>query len=96
MQDEKRVELLTASVLWLWEPLRKDEPFDFGDEDYLRRGLGLMGELMRRRYTRGMPVFVWMNRTFYGLRALCYTLRARVNLSRIDVEETERLGLEPA
>ncbi len=96
MKNEARYALALASVRWLMEPLQRDEPFDFGDEDYLRRGLESMGELIRRRYTRSMPIFVWMNRTFYGLRAICYSLRARVNLWRIDDEETKRAGIEPA
>ena len=73
--------------------MRADEPFDFGRPEYLQRGIELMGELVRRRYTRTMPIFTWLNRVFYGVRALAYLLQARVNLKRIDAEEAARAGL---
>ncbi len=92
MEDEERYQLTVDMCEWLWEAMRRDEPFDFGQEDYLRRGLRLFGELVRRRYTRAEPMLTWMNRTFIGLRALLYLLRARANLSRIEAEETERAG----
>ena len=91
MQDEDRVGLIISSCEWYWEPLQKDEPFDFGQEDYLRRGLEIMSELVRKRYTRSIPVYNWMNRTFMGLRALCYSLKAHVNLRRIDDQEAGRV-----
>ena len=92
MRDEVRYEKSAASCEWFWEAMREDAPFDFGDEDYLRRGLEIMGELIRRRYTKSLPVLTWMNRSFYGVRALLYLLRARVNLYRIDAEEAARAG----
>ncbi len=93
MRDEERVRLIASTCEWLWEPLRKDEPFDFGQEDYLRRGFAIMGELFRRRMLRSMPVFTWVNRTMYGVRGLAYRLRARVNMKRIGDQEMERAGL---
>jgi hypothetical protein len=92
MEDEERYRMSEASCDWFWEAMREDAPFDFGDEDYLRRGLEHMGLLIKRRYTRSLPVLTWMNRTFYGVRALLYLLRARVNLHRIDAEEAARAG----
>lgn len=90
MEDEERYRLTVSSCDWYWEPLQEDEPYDFGRDDYMQRGLEIMSELVRKRYTRTMPIFNWMNRTFIGVRALCYSLRARVNLRRIDDEEMVR------
>ena len=93
MADEERYEATARSCLWYWEPMRADEPFDFGRPEYLQRGIELMSELIRRRYTRTKPIFTWLNRVFYGVRALAYLLQARVNLKRIDAEEAARAGL---
>ena len=93
MADEERYELTAESCLWFWEPMRKDEPFDFGRAEYLQRGIELMSELVRRRYSRTMPIFVWLNRVFYGVRALAYLLQARVNLTRIDAQEAARADI---
>ena len=73
---------------WLWEPVRHDGPFDFGDPDYFRRGFDVIGEVMRRRYFRSLPVNIWIDRNFLGLRAMLYHLRARVNFGALLRQET--------
>jgi predicted unusual protein kinase regulating ubiquinone biosynthesis (AarF/ABC1/UbiB family) len=93
LADEERYELTVRSCEWLWAPMRRDEPFDFGDERYLEEGLSIMVQLIRRRYTKTDPIFTWMNRTLYGVRALAWQLRARINLTRINEEEIQRAGL---
>ena len=50
--DPERYDLTVRSVEWLWIPMRRDEPFDFGDEEYLRSGLELMAS-SSRSVTRG-------------------------------------------
>jgi hypothetical protein len=92
MKNQARYDLIVKFSEWYWEPLQRDEPFDFGQDDYLARGCDLMGQIIRRRFTRALPVYTWMNRTFFGLRALCFFLRAHVNLKRIDDEEAARAG----
>ena len=93
LEEEGRYELMESSCQWLWEPMRIDAPFDFGDEAHLQRGLDIVIELIRQGYTKTHPVFTWMNRTFYGIRALGLLLEARVNLGRINAEEVERAGI---
>ena len=73
---------------WLWEPVRHDGRFDFGDPDYFRRGFDVIGEVMRRRYFRSLPVNIWIDRNFLGLRAMLYHLRARVNFGALLRQET--------
>ena len=58
-------------------------PSTSGAPDYFRRGLETFGEIMRRRYIRTMPVNIWLDRNFFGLRALLFRLRARVDLGGI-------------
>lgn len=77
---------------WLWEPLRHSGPFDLGSQDYFPRGMRLLEAIFRSRFTRSLPVNTWINRTFLGVRALCYRLGARVDVSAINERE---LGTPP-
>lgn len=85
---EEWLTLLRDYCAWMWEPMQKDEPFDFGDPEYLRRGMHIYGEVLRRRYTRSQPVNTWLARCFIGARAMVYRLRARVNLKAILTAES--------
>jgi len=92
--DAERMRLLEEFVLWYWEPMaRGDEPFDFSDPEYIRRGMALFGETSRRRYTRSHPVNLYNARFLFGVRVLAHTMRARVHAGTIMREELERAGL---
>jgi predicted unusual protein kinase regulating ubiquinone biosynthesis (AarF/ABC1/UbiB family) len=95
MRGGKRVELLRASCDWLWEPMQTEGAFDFGDPEYMRRGIALTSEMVRRGYSRHMPMFTWMNRMLLGVRALAYQLRSRIEFKRINAEELAYAGFEP-
>jgi predicted unusual protein kinase regulating ubiquinone biosynthesis (AarF/ABC1/UbiB family) len=92
-QDEERFARTVAVVEWLWEPLRTDEEFDFGDPEYLRRGMQLSETLTRRGEIRHSPMVTWTNRLFFGLRAVALRLLGRANLKRINDEEVARAGI---
>jgi predicted unusual protein kinase regulating ubiquinone biosynthesis (AarF/ABC1/UbiB family) len=92
VKEGKRTAAFSAVLDWFWEPIRHDGEFEFDDE-YMKRGIELMTGLIRRRYTRTMPVSIWNNRLFYGYRALMYRLRPRINVKRLHAIELERAGL---
>lgn len=73
---------------WLWEPVRHQGPFDFGDPDYFRRGVGVMQEVLRAGHTRSRPVNTWFNRNYMGLRAMLCRLGARVDFGKLLRQET--------
>lgn len=73
---------------WQWEPWQVEDRFNFGDRDYLDRGIELLGTMMRRGYTRSKSVNTWVNRAFIGIRTILYRLDARINVRRILDEET--------
>ena len=68
---------------WVWEPLFHEGPFDFANPDYFQRGVALYGELVRRRYTRSLPVNMWLSKNFFGVRAMLAHLKARVDMGAI-------------
>ena len=92
MRDETRVGLIEESIRWMWEPLDA-EVFDFGDGAYLERGFEIYAEMVKRRITRHMPIFIWMNRMLFGVRALFYQLGARLPYRRLDAEERQAAGI---
>ena len=77
--DDVSPEELDATVEWVdwsWEPMVKEGPFDFGDSEYFGRGVKLITELVKNRYTRSKPINVWLTRSVYGLRAILTKLQA--------------------
>ena len=92
--DPERMRHLEAYARWHWEPMEVgDELFDFGDRDYIQRGMRLFGESSRRRYTRAHPVNLYNARHLYGARVLAFHMRARVRMGRIMDEELARAGI---
>ncbi len=85
---EEYIAFLEEFSHWWSDYMMIDQPFDFGDEDFLQRGIDLFAEMGRKRYYRSLPVNVWITRQLLGLRALAYRLRARINMKRIGDEET--------
>lgn len=75
---------------WLWAPMRTAGAFDFGDSDQYRRGVELYGEFIRRRWTRSQPVNVWLNKVFFGQRALLTRLGTRVRYGELMRAESAR------
>lgn len=89
--EKERLELMRRWCEWVWEPAAHEGPFDFGNPDYLRRGMNVYGELVKKRFYRSKPVNIWLARDFVGIRAMLYRLKARVDLkSVLDTETTVR------
>jgi hypothetical protein len=84
----ERLALMLAYSDWLWQPLRTDGPFDFGTPGHFEQGMRLYGEFIKRRWTRSQPINVWLNKAFFGVRAMLTHLEARVEYKRIMQEES--------
>jgi len=86
LANEEYLGLMNDAIRWMKEPIRHPGPFDFGDEEHLRRGLGWFGRLIAKRYTRSDPMFVYFHRSVFGLRSLLYRLGARVDFQTLPIE----------
>ncbi len=84
----ERLRMMREYCDWLWAPLRTDEPFDYGAPGQYRDGVRLYGEFVKRRWVRSRPVNVWLNKVFFGVRAMLTRLEARVAYGRIFREES--------
>jgi predicted unusual protein kinase regulating ubiquinone biosynthesis (AarF/ABC1/UbiB family) len=74
--SEERRKLMLEYTDWCWEPLRSEGPYDFSDPENFKRGARLYGEFIKRRYTRSLPVNVWLTKLFFGMRATFTNLKA--------------------
>jgi hypothetical protein len=71
------------------KPLFHTGAFNFGDAEHFKNSLEAFQEVVRKRYTAAHPVHVYLHRACFGLGALLFRLR-----SRVDVREIRRLELE--
>ena len=85
--NEEHVALMKESHSWMCEPLQKEGPFDFGNLEHLQRGINWFVGLTRKRYTRSHPMYIYFNRTVFGLRALLYRMRAQVDVRELHSQE---------
>lgn len=82
--------LAVDSIRWYWEPMWSREAFDFSSDAYQLRGLRSIAEMTRRGYTRSLPVFTWLQRAIYGVRAIYHALGARVDVRGLCLAESGR------
>jgi hypothetical protein len=74
---------------WFSELFRGPQPIDFGNPQRLRRGVENHAYLARKGYTKSHPMFVYQVRSGYGLAAVLYRLKARVDMFELGKEELE-------
>ena len=64
-------------------PVLTEGTFDFGDPAYLKESIAGLQEVVRKRYTAGNPIYVYLYRANFGLQALFLRLGCRLNLREI-------------
>jgi hypothetical protein len=74
------VRMMDESREWMMEPLRQPGPFDFGDGAHFQRGMDWFARVMRARQVRAHPMYVYWNRSVFGLMALLFRLGAQVDI----------------
>jgi aarF domain-containing kinase len=97
--EETDPEPLARSVefgRWMWRPYRHDGPFDFGDPGWMREGVGLYVAVGRARVaTPWLPANAFTARWYFGMGAMLYRLRARVDVRAINLRERVAAGWGP-
>ena len=96
IDDEKRYEegLRLSEQLsdWFWRCRYCGGEFDFGDEADFRRGVNLMIEIGRKRFTRGYPCQPLIARQTFGIRSILYRLKAKIDVKPIAEEDIALTG----
>jgi len=84
--------MMEESRDWMMEPMERPGPFDFGDETHFQRGLDWFSRTVRNRTTRANAMYVYWNRSVFGLKALLLRLRAQVDVT--EIVRQERLSMD--
>lgn len=87
---EDYVRMMEESLAWMMEPLREPGAFDFGDEGHFQRGVDWFTRVMRKRQVRAHPMYVYWNRSVFGVKAMLFRLRAQVDVHEIVRQERPR------
>ena len=85
--DADRLRLTDAYSQWSWGPFFNEGDFDFGNEADFKKGIDLVMEMARKRYSRARPCTPSLSRQQLGGRALLYQLKAKVNIRAISEQE---------
>ena len=89
-------EILSQNVAfgrWMWRPYLHDGPFDYGDPGYLREGVDRFTAIGRARITAPwLPMNAFIARWYFGMGAMLYRLRARVDVRAIYLQERSAAG----
>lgn len=80
-EDQDRLRLIEQLCDWCWKCRYGRGEFDFGDEEDFQRGVSIMVELGRKRYSRGRPYQPLIARQTFGLRSLLYRLKAKIDVT---------------
>lgn len=84
------VRMMDESLNWMMEPVRQPGAFDFGDEAHFQRGVDWFSRVLRKRQVRAHPMYVYWNRSVFGLKALLFRLRAQVDVHAVVHQERRR------
>ena len=84
------MEMMTESREYMMEPVSKPGPFNFGDEAHFQRGLDWFSNTVRKRITRANPMYVYFNRSNFGIKAMLLRLRAEVDVHEVLRQERPR------
>ena len=77
---------------WFWRCRYCGGEFDFGDEADFRRGVNLMIEIGRKRFTRGRSCQPMIARQTFGIRSILYRLKAKIDVKPIAEEDIALTG----
>ena len=86
------VDLVEEWANFYWEPGRAAGPFDYGDPEFINRGVALYQRAAEARVIRQQPVNVFMHRCGFELVALLYRLRSKVHCRKIYEAELKASG----
>ena len=89
LADKEFMRLMRESCDWSFAPALVKGPFDFSDGADLKRGVGILSQIVLKRYTRNHPIWIYFNRNEIGVRILLYQLRAQVDVGKVFQSERE-------
>jgi len=93
-QNPELVDLVVEGFHYYLEPHVRDELFDYGDPEYVRRGVNWLKRVSKHRRMKQKPVNVFFHKQNFQGSALGLRMGGRVNVKRIVDEEIKATGWE--
>ena len=90
--DADRLRLIETYADWVWQSRYCGGSFDFGDENYFRRGIDLFREMVSKRYNRARPCTPVISRQQFGLFSMFYRLKAKIDVRPVAEQEVKATG----
>ena len=75
---------------FLLKPLQTDGAFDYADPAEFREGIDSIQQIVQKRYIAAAPMYVYMVRSLFGMRALAYRMGCRYDQKPLRQNEIER------
>lgn len=79
-RDQVLLRLSEQLCDWFWRCRYVGGEFDFGDEEDFRRGVNIMVQIGRNRDCRSQPYGPVISKQTFGIRALLYRLKAKIDV----------------
>ena len=89
LANESYIGPLRRHFEWLTAPAFHEGPFDFGDTGFFKSGIESMKEMVAKQYP-APAMYLYIYRTFFGLRVLSWRLKCRVDVKALRHQERER------
>jgi predicted unusual protein kinase regulating ubiquinone biosynthesis (AarF/ABC1/UbiB family) len=90
--DQDQLRLSEEFADWEWRARYCGGEFDFGNEAEYRRGIDLLAQMVRKRYSRARPYTPAILRQALGWHSMLYRLGAKIDLKPIVEEEVRVTG----
>lgn len=90
--ETDRLRLTDEYAQWCWMCRYRGGDYDFSDEADFRKGIDLITEMIRRRYSRARPNTPSVARCQFAWRSILYQLKAKIDLQAIAEDEVKATG----
>jgi predicted unusual protein kinase regulating ubiquinone biosynthesis (AarF/ABC1/UbiB family) len=91
-QNSELVDLIVEGFHYYTEPHIRNEPFDYGDADYVRRGVDWLKRVSKHRRMKQKPVNIFFHKQIFQGNAFGLRMGGRVNVKRLVDEEIKATG----
>ena len=92
LDDRELMDAMVEYAEWIWQPMKTEGAFDYGDAQVMQRGLQLIRNFTSRWRPAQKPVNVFIQRSTLGGWGIQHRLRARVQVNAIVDEEIQATG----
>jgi predicted unusual protein kinase regulating ubiquinone biosynthesis (AarF/ABC1/UbiB family) len=79
----RMLELVQEMFAWYNEPILFKSRFDYGDPDYIKRGVDILVRAAKEKWVKQQPSNAFCHRVNFQIPALLYKLKSRVDVTEV-------------